>query len=113
MGRDQKTAWVGLSSFKASHFVFPNGCGRMEYKITFHPAALRALKKLPLKVVHQMNPHLVDLSKEPRPPGCKKLKGNSGFWRVRVGDYRIVYQIDDGQLIILVIAIGHRKDIYQ
>lgn len=85
----------------------------MEYKLTFLPAALRSLKKLPLQVVEKLKPHLEQLAQNPRPPGCKKLKGTSELWRTRAGDYRIIYQIDDGKLVILVIAVGHRKDIYQ
>jgi mRNA interferase RelE/StbE len=85
----------------------------MKHKLTFLPAALRAFKKLPAQVIGQLSPYLIQLSENPRPAGCKKLKGRSELWRVRVGDYRIVYQIDDGQLLILVLAVGHRKDIYQ
>jgi mRNA interferase RelE/StbE len=85
----------------------------MEYQLTFLPAALRSIKKLPLQVVEKLKPHLEQLSKNPRPLGCKKLKGQTELWRVRAGDYRIIYQIDDGKLVILVVAVGHRKDIYQ
>jgi len=85
----------------------------MENKITFLPAALRALKKLPVQVTHQLDLYLTQLSKDPRPSGCKKLKGGVELWRVRAGDYQIIYQIDDGQIVILIVAVGHRKDIYQ
>ena len=53
------------------------------------------------------------LAETPRPPGAKKLSGGSGDWRVRTGDYRIIYEIRDAQLIVLVVAMGHRRDIYQ
>ncbi|WP_241709549.1 type II toxin-antitoxin system RelE family toxin [Arthrobacter bambusae] len=49
----------------------------------------------------------------PRPPGAKKFSGISGDWRVRTGDYRIIYEIRDAQLIVLVAALGHHRDIYQ
>ncbi len=55
---------------------------------------------------------IAELAFEPRPRGYKKLKGRSGY-RIRVGDYRIIYEIIDKELIIDVIAIGHRKDIYE
>jgi mRNA interferase RelE/StbE len=52
------------------------------------------------------------LSSDPRPNGCKKLSGRSA-WRIRVGDYRVIYEIQDNKLMILVVAIGHRKNIYR
>lgn len=51
------------------------------------------------------------LAHAPRPPGCKKLSGRPA-WRIRVGVYRVIYEIHEGRLVILVIAIGHRKDVY-
>ncbi|WP_302846909.1 type II toxin-antitoxin system RelE/ParE family toxin [Arthrobacter sp. cf158] len=53
------------------------------------------------------------LAESPHPPGAKKLSGSSGDWRVRTGDYRIIYEIRDAQLIVLLVAMGHRQDIYQ
>ncbi|MEM9216250.1 MAG: type II toxin-antitoxin system RelE/ParE family toxin [Cyanobacteria bacterium P01_F01_bin.150] len=54
------------------------------------------------------------LAQNPRPDGCKKLKGkNKIYFRVRVGNYRIIYTVDDGVLLIVVVAVGHRKEIYK
>ena len=53
------------------------------------------------------------LAESPRPPGAKKLSGGSGDWRVRTGDYRIIYEIHDARLMVLVVAVGHRRDIYR
>ena len=53
------------------------------------------------------------LAKEPRPKGVKKLSGADDLYRIRVGDYRVVYQIRDDRLIVLVVRIGHRKDVYR
>ncbi len=53
------------------------------------------------------------LSTNPRPPKAKSLTGHPGYMRVRVGDYRIVYTIDDGRLVVLVLAIGHRREVYR
>lgn len=50
---------------------------------------------------------------DPRPPGAKKLAGGDGEWRVRTGDYRVVYEIHDKTLRVLVVAVGHRRDIYR
>ena len=54
-----------------------------------------------------------DLATEPRPPSVVKMQGDPNLWRIRVGDYRIVYEIHDGRVLILVLKIGHRKDIYR
>ena len=53
------------------------------------------------------------LATDPRPPGATKLSGREGEWRVRTGDYRVVYEVDDGVLRVLVVAVGHRRDIYR
>ena len=53
------------------------------------------------------------LAEDPRPPGCLKLTGRDDADRLRVGDYRIIYQIEDAALLVLVIAVGHRRDIYR
>ncbi|WP_346426229.1 type II toxin-antitoxin system RelE/ParE family toxin [Actinobaculum sp. 313] len=53
------------------------------------------------------------LAQEPRPSGAKKLVGGRGEWRVRTGDYRIVYEVHDGVLLVLVLAVGHRREVYR
>ncbi|WP_218160718.1 type II toxin-antitoxin system RelE family toxin [Arsenicibacter rosenii] len=69
------------------------------------------LEKLAQNEYSRIVSRLRALADNPRPVGYKKLKGRTGY-RIRIGAYRIVYEIEDGQLIILVIDIGHRKDIY-
>ncbi len=56
---------------------------------------------------------LDSLAKNPRPPGCVKLQGGDDLYRVRVGDYRVVYTIQDTVLVVLVVEAGHRRDIYR
>jgi mRNA interferase RelE/StbE len=56
---------------------------------------------------------LENLADNPRPPGCKKLKGGDKEWRIRVGDYRVVYTIDDAKLLVEVTRIRHRSDVYE
>jgi mRNA interferase RelE/StbE len=56
---------------------------------------------------------LEDLTSNPRPPGCRKLKGGEKEWRIRVGDYRVVYTIDDARLVVEVTRIRHRSEVYQ
>ncbi|OUZ12178.1 plasmid stabilization protein [Aeromicrobium sp. PE09-221] len=83
------------------------------YRIEVSPAAARQLRKLDPPARRRVQAAVELLVSEPRPPGAKKLAGGSGEWRVRTGDFRVVYEIDDGVLRVLVVAVGHRRDIYQ
>lgn len=85
----------------------------MTYRIEVAPAALRQLRKLERVAQRRIQAAIELLADEPRPSGAKKLVGGDGEWRVRTGDYRIVYETHDGVLLILVVAIGHRRDIYR
>lgn len=76
-------------------------------------AARKQLGTLPAFIHNNIIEDISALADSPRPAGCKKLKGYKNAWRIRVGDYRIIYEIEDKLLRILVIAIGHRKDIYE
>jgi len=84
----------------------------MTYSITLAPSAARQLRKFDPDVRRRIQAALELLAVEPRPPAAVRLVGGSGEWRVRTGDYRIVYEIKDGQLLILVLPIGHRREIY-
>ncbi|MDR2728697.1 MAG: type II toxin-antitoxin system RelE/ParE family toxin [Chitinispirillales bacterium] len=83
------------------------------YTVTIKGSALKALHKLPKLAAMQISGCINGLSANPRPVGCKKLKGPNNLYRVRSGDFRIVYEIHDGRLIVLVVKVGHRKDVYQ
>lgn len=85
----------------------------MTYQVEISPAAARQLRKLDLTARRRVQALIEILADEPRPPGATKLAGGQGEWRVRTGDYRVVYEIDDGVLLVLVLAVGHRRDIYQ
>lgn len=84
----------------------------MAYAIQFEKAAIRVLKKLVPAVLDQLRQDIEQLGIQPRPPGCIKLKGSLNLWRVRSGDYRIIYQVQDTKLIVLIVDVGHRRDIY-
>ena len=84
----------------------------MAYTLEFEKAAIRSLKKLPPQVTGQVEADIRQLCQEHRPPGCKKLKGHSNLWRIRSGDYRVIYQIRDERLIVLIVDVGHRSSIY-
>jgi mRNA interferase RelE/StbE len=85
----------------------------MSYKVAIVKKAFKELAALPEKINVQIVKAIDDLKEEPRPVGCKKLKGESEYiWRIRVGDYRILYFIEDTIQIVEIRRIGHRKDIY-
>ncbi len=84
----------------------------MAYTIEFRPRALRDLKGLPRDVQRRILKHIEDLADDPRPPGVKKLSGAEDLYRIRIGDYRVIYQIRDKVLLVVVVRIGHRGDIY-
>ena len=85
----------------------------MPYTITIKPSAKRSLAKLPKDVGERIARAIDGLAFQPRPSGCKKLEAADRLWRIRAGDYRIVYEIRDDVLLVLVIRIGHRRDIYR
>ncbi|WP_040158283.1 type II toxin-antitoxin system RelE family toxin [Nigerium massiliense] len=85
----------------------------MTYSIEISPGAARQLKKLDGVARRRIQAAIELLAEEPRPAGAKKLVGGGGEWRVRTGDFRIVYEINDGVLVILVLAVGHRREIYR
>jgi len=84
----------------------------MGYEVLISPAALRDLKRLRGAIRRRIAEAIDDLARDPRPHGYGKLTDSDELYRIRVGDYRIVYQIEDDRLIVLVIRIGHRKDVY-
>ena len=83
------------------------------YQVLLSKAARKQLNPLPVFIRNKIVEDIAALADTPRPAGCKKLKGQKNAWRIRIGDYRIIYEIEDKQLRILVVAIGHRKDIYE
>lgn len=84
------------------------------YEVIIQTSPAKFLKKLRDKKLHARLSAVIDgLESNPRPDGHKKLRGIDNAWRIRVGDYRIVYEIHDRQLVVLVIEIDHRKNIYR
>lgn len=84
----------------------------MNYEVRLKSSAKKRLDKLPAKDRERILQRVVALGTTPRPPGATKLTG-SNAWRVRQGDYRILYTIEDEILMVEVIRIGHRRDIYR
>jgi len=84
----------------------------MLYSVTIKPKAVKALEKINDPDYSAIKAAIYDLAGNPRPAGYKKLKGRDGY-RIRTGDYRIIYNIFDKTLVVEVVTIGHRKDVYQ
>jgi mRNA interferase RelE/StbE len=85
----------------------------VSYEVKFSRGAKKQFRKLPIDVQQRIQTKINDLAIEPRPNGVKKLQGDDNSYRVRVGDYRVVYEIGDDVLIVTVIKIGHRSEIYK
>lgn len=85
----------------------------MTYRITLAPPAARQLRKLDPQARRRIQAALELLAVEPRPPAATQLVGGSGEWRVRTGDYRIVYEVADDHLLVLVLRVGHRREVYR
>ena len=83
------------------------------YAVFFTTSADKARRKLPKALQERFATVAKDLGDDPRPHGCIKLKGADSLWRIRVGDYRLVYSIEDDELIVLVVRVAHRKDVFQ
>ena len=86
----------------------------MAYDIQLKPAANRGLKKCSKSIQRRIRSKIDALADDPRPAGVEKLsRGDEDYYRVRCGDYRIIYEIEDESARILVIVIGHRREIYK
>lgn len=81
------------------------------YRLEVSHAAHRQVRKLPAKTQERINQAIARLAKEPRPSGTKKLTGREGY-RIRTGDYRILYQIDDNSKVVIIYRVMARGDVY-
>ncbi len=86
-----------------------------KYSLKFNSHYIKDLKKIPKKAQKSIVDKILELQNNPRPVGCKKLHGQSHppLYRIRAGDYRVVYTIQDNVLLVLIISVGHRKSIYE
>jgi mRNA interferase RelE/StbE len=83
------------------------------YRVEVSKPAGKQIAALDRTVQNRIIARLTALGDTPRPAGSKKLAGPDAFWRIRVGDYRVIYSIVDAQLVVLVIKIGHRREVYR
>ncbi len=84
----------------------------MSYRLSIPRRVSKRMEKLPTEVYDRVDGAILALADDPRPPGCTRLKGRDD-WRIRVGDYRIVYGIDDERRVIEVLNDAHRRDVYR
>ena len=83
------------------------------YNIELTPAAVRQLESLPRKEQVRISGKISALASDPRPPGYAKLKGVDDIYRIRIGDHRVLYQVKDKVLLVLVVKVGKREEIYK
>ncbi len=84
----------------------------MNYVVNLTPAAARQLRKFDPPTRRRLQAVIELLADEPRPPAATRLVGGAGEWRVRTGDYRVIYEIHDAELLVLVLRMAHRREIY-
>ncbi len=85
----------------------------MRYTVQLRPSAFKSFKNLPRKEQIRIAAAIESLAEDPRPAGVKKLAAEEDIWRIRIGQYRVIYQIEQGKLLILVLKIRHRKEVYR
>lgn len=85
----------------------------MAYTVEFSPGAERDFRKLAREIQLRLRPRIDALADHPRPAGAKKLKGREELWRIRVGDYRIIYEVRDRILVVLLVRVAHRSEAYR
>lgn len=85
----------------------------MAYRVELKTPAVRVLASLPRSDQQRIRTRIDMLAENARPPGCKKLAGENDLYRIRAGAYRVVYSIEDARLRVLVVRIGHRREVYR
>ena len=85
----------------------------MAYELVFRKSALKQLRQLPQHVVGKIVPAIDELVNDPRPVNCKKLKGVDDTYRIRIGDYRVLYTVDDTIITVEIVKIANRKEAYE
>ena len=83
------------------------------YNLEVTKSAQKDIRKLPRTIIRRVNNKIQNLRLVPRPADCEKLSGSKSSYRVRVGDYRIIYTIYDAKIIVSIIRVAHRKDVYR
>ena len=85
----------------------------MRYQLEFTTSALRELRRLDARMQKRIAARTIGLCDDPFPSGVKKLQGLPGHFRIRVGDYRVIYRVDGQRVVVVIVRIGHRREIYR
>jgi len=85
----------------------------VRYSVEIDTKAAREIRALPRQEQAQVIAKIEQLADNPRPPGCTKLVGGLGLWRLRSGSLRVIYQIQDARLLVTVVKVGNRRDVYR
>ena len=83
------------------------------YHVEFTTAAAKELRKLDPSIRRRILSGISELERDPRPAGCKKLAGETNAWRIRIGDYRVLYDVIDNILVVTVVRVAHRREVYK
>ena len=83
------------------------------YELLIERAAERDLKALATEIFQRIIPRIRALVENPRPAGCHKITGSKNDWRIRIGDYRVIYEVDDKRRLVKVMRIRHRREVYR
>jgi mRNA interferase RelE/StbE len=83
-----------------------------DYEVTFSRPAAKELEALGAGLVRRIFPKIQSLARQPRPSGCRKLTGEENLWRIRVGEYRVIYSVDDANGVVDIVRVRHRSRAY-
>ena len=83
------------------------------YEVYLERSAENDLKRLPTSIFHRIIPQIKTLAENPRPSGCRKITGSKNDWRIRIGDYRIIYEIDEKAKAVRIMRVRHRREVYR
>ncbi len=83
------------------------------YEVYLERSAENDIKRLPISIFHRIIPQIKTLAEDPRPSGCRKIAGSKNDWRVRIGDYRIIYEIDEKAKAVRIMRVRHRREAYR
>jgi len=83
------------------------------YEVYLERSAENDLKRLPASIFHRIIPQIKALAESPRPSGCRKIAGSKNDWRIRIGDYRIIYEIDEKAKAVRIMRVRHRREVYR
>jgi mRNA interferase RelE/StbE len=85
----------------------------VSYRVELTTAAARQVRKLPRPIRDRVLEGIEELGEDPRPNGSKKLAGEQTAWRIRIGDYRVIYDVFDDELVVIVVRAAHRREVYR